>query len=236
MEMSGQIFAHQGQTIYEEWPWQAGVQQGLQPGDKRLTFSLGQFAGQGDVKAEFLHHERVAPGLQQGVLCRGQAPGAALGQFGLGQRGAERVKGPHGLGRHGVEVGRIPDGSQGQKTAQLRHAEPIQGDDRLIGAERLKRRAKRAFCGCRIGPKWRFDRGVQPVLARCCRDLGNGLGQAVNLRVRHANTLNRIPPKPRGAEIGQRPRRRREIDRVSFEFHGCPRNRITACQHSVTFQ
>ncbi len=64
-----------------------------------------QPVGQGQVEAEFLHHEGIAPKVQQFALARGQGFGAAAGDLGLGQ------------GARGVSSAATTAGGQGSSGA-----------------------------------------------------------------------------------------------------------------------
>ena len=67
----------------------------LQDGLNPLQLICLQFIAQRQMKAKFIHHERIAPFCQQGVLCRCQAAGSPALQLSIAQRCTQVVQFPH---------------------------------------------------------------------------------------------------------------------------------------------
>ena len=67
----------------------------LQDGLNPLQLICLQFIAQRQMKAKFIHHERIAPFCQQGVLCRCQTAGSPALQLSIAQRCTQVVQLPH---------------------------------------------------------------------------------------------------------------------------------------------
>ena len=175
MEPATGILAKQAQIVDPQGPGQhrRDMRPKLVQHPARLI--RGQPVGQGHVKAEFLHHERIAPAVQQLALAFGQTVGAAAGHLGLGQRRAQRVGGTDNRRGKGPQCGTATDGGQGKKPLQVFQPQPGAGHrpkprrqdchgigdpgrtDPRAGAERRAQRGVKAIAtgvagdGCDIG-------------------------------------------------------------------------------------
>ena len=130
------ILAREGQVSDPEWrgqqrckPW---LQHRLDPSDRRRV----QRAAEGDVELELLHHVRIAPAQQKGVLRGRQPGGAAAAQILLAGRRAEGIEMLDRAGGKPFEAARIAHRGQGEERPDPAEAKAIHRDRGFGGAER----------------------------------------------------------------------------------------------------
>lgn len=169
---------------------------------------LRQPRGQGHVESKFLHHVRVAPLREQRLLLRVQTGLATACDLCRARRGAKPVKRPHTGTANPAQPLYIPSRRQRQKTTQC-------GQFQSVASGR-----READCKGRCGgfqclnvlplrqTKWRLQRRMKPVFARCHRDVI----QIRHIWLKRFTATQNIPAKPRRSEIGQRPVRRHIVN------------------------
>ncbi len=213
------VFADQGQVVHHQRRGQQRAKLRFKGGDHRGQLGFRQFPGQGDVKAEIIHHVWIAPLHKVGLLRLAQCGRASLSQFSLACRGTKPVKFADTAGGQCAER-RVLRGAQCQKPAQPCQGQPLQAHRGQTGAQTLHRDFKIAQTRAFSQPEWRFDRPVQPVFARRPGDLIHRRGQPGNIGVRNGASGFHIPPQPGGRPAGPiRPGRWRIIDCKAFERH-----------------
>lgn len=186
--------------------------------------------GQGEVKAELLHHEGITPAVQQGALARGEAVGTAAGDLGRGQGRAQGIKVAHHLCRKLPQGGRIAVRYKRQEPVERRHPQPRQ---RHGPQPRGKRRHGRPeIVGSHAGgkPEGRLDGAVKAVTARLG---GDRPGRKAKIGRRRFLTACGIAAKPPGGAVGKGAGGRRVVNGISFHIgHDGPIRRD--CHTGVT--
>lgn len=210
------IFAHQTQGCDGKGVGQKRPSDGFKAlayGFRRVAW---HFAGQGDVKAELLHHIGIAPTGQQGVLLRRQVGLAAAGQFGIGRGGAEAVQPFDDLRGKGGQGGGVAGDGQRQKPAQPGQRQTVQRGGGQACAQ--------GFCGLRQGGeiralgqhKGRLHRAMQSVFSG--RGGQGGNVQPIHVRVGRGDAVGQIPAQPVCPKFGQRAGFGGVVDSETFEI------------------
>ena len=191
------------------------------PFQRRLNggqFRFWQFAAEGDVEAEILHHIGVAPADQVVLLRRSQPGSATLGEFSLARRGAKRVKIPHTGTRQSVESGLVTRDAQGQEAAQPGKMQALHRHRSLAGSECATGLFQVVQTSSRRKPHRRFNRSMQPVFARHSSDRRQI--QTGNVGLFTGTAWLHVPPQPSGCKAAPFGLcRGSKINRVSRECH-----------------
>ena len=173
-----------------------------------------------DVKAEFVHHVRIAP-LRQKRLLPGAEPGfATAGKLGLGWRGAEGIETFDNRACQRGQWRLVPNDGQGKEASDAVQGQPVERRRRQTSRKMLHRGFK-LLQGCSSGqPERRLDRAVKPVFTWRCGYLGDRTRQAQNLRVRDGRALFNVPSQPMCAERGEGAAWGSVVDTKSVKLHG----------------
>jgi hypothetical protein len=161
---------------------------------------IGQAAREGQVKAELLHHVRIAPAQQQRLLPGGQARLAAAGQLGL-EGGARKASSARRSQRPDRQGASGSDGTMAMNPPRRRTSSLG-----IVTGGRVAQKLSAARCRpVRIRAlgqeKRRLDRAVKAVFARRAVSTSACVGQARDLGMRHRPARPRCPsrasPRPR---------------------------------------
>ena len=160
---------------------------------------LGQRSRQGQVEPKFFHDVGIAPLHQQCVLPRAQPGRATARQFRCIGRSPKCIEFGNASLRNSLDGLRSAQWGQRQK--------PTLGYQFHRIAHRRGKRCRKVRClffqiseHARVDqPKRRFQRAVEPIFARCHRDVT----QTGHILLAHLMAMHKIPTEPSRAKFGQ---------------------------------
>ena len=190
----------------------------LQQAGSLCDLRPGQPVGQRQVKAELLHHEGIAPAIEQLALAQAQPFGAAPGDLVSRQGGAQRVQSLDDRSRQGAQRGGIAVGHQRKKAIKVRQPQPWQLDRRQLGAQVGHGTVQRGQIDAIRQTEGRLDGAVKAVFAWITGDRRRVQPQ---IGRHHGLTADRIPAQPCACAVPEFPGRRGIIHGIPFHlFHG----------------